>query len=103
MGLVLAERRRGNQLDGVGGIDSVYEVLGRIYGNDFALVHEVEQAAWGRGHNVDPALQGTDLSLLAYTSEDYRLVQTEIMGVSADFLADLDREFAGGRKNQCPR
>ena len=67
------------------------------------LVHEIEQAA-GRGdENVDAARQGIELWLLADAAHDHGLAQMQILAIGAELVVDLDREFAGRRKDQGAR
>src|SRR6185312_13189631 len=67
---------------------------------DGALLHVVEQTAWGRDHDVHAAAQLVDLGVDVHATEDHRAGEAQVLAVHRDALGHLGGKFAGRGEDQ---
>ena len=69
---------------------------------DMPLPDQVEQTPRRSCQHVDAALQAVDLRTLVHAAENDAGTQRRVLGVVAERLVDLQRQFARGREDQRP-
>ena len=67
---------------------------------EFALLLQVEQAAWGGHQNIDAFLNTRDLGVHTHTAKNYGGGQLQIFAICAHRLFNLCREFTGRGEHQ---
>ena len=67
------------------------------------LVHQVEKAARRGDDDIDAAVQGAGLGLLADAAVNDRAAQWQVLAVGAKLVADLDGQLTRRRQNQGAR
>ncbi len=70
---------------------------------DKSLTHEIEQAAWSRHKDIDPASDRPHLWALTDAAEDHSVLQRRVSPVPCEALANLCREFARGSQDERTR
>ena len=79
-----------------------HEIFDRVE-RYMSLAHEIEQTARSGDDDFNAARQSGGLRFLADAAEDHGLAQMQMLAIGAEFLADLDRQFAGRRHDQRAR
>src|SRR5262245_656838 len=65
------------------------------------LIYEVQETSWCCYQDIDAFAKGLNLGLLGYAAKDHQVLHTCISAIGREAIPDLDRQFAGGGKDQC--
>ena len=65
------------------------------------LVYEVQETSRCCYQDIDAFAKGLDLGLLGYAAKNDEIFHTRVSAIGGEAIPDLDRELAGGGKDQC--